>query len=218
MKTAARYAAPLLRKHRLTDTTIALHMQRPEGFSFEPGQRIRIYSGALARDYSLASAPGESELRLLVRVFPQGRLSPYLASLATGSEVCFDGPRGYFVFRNSGRLPVFVATGTGVAPFVAMCRSGVGGFICLQGARNEAGLFYGKALAGQAAHYVPCLSGGVTAAGRGFKGRVTDYLRRMPLEAACDFYLCGRQEMVHDAIEIIDDRFTEAHIHSEVFY
>lgn len=216
--TAAGFSAPLENRRWLTDTVVELALSRPAGFQFLPGQRIRIRQGPLERDYSLASAPQDPALRLLVRVFPHGRLSPHLSALSIGTEISFDGPLGYFVFQPSDRTPVFVATGTGVAPFVSMSRAGIGGFICLHGARTEAGLFYGKALAGQADRYVPCLSDAGASAGEGFKGRVTDYLSRMLAEGAYDFYLCGRQAMVHDAIAIIDERFFGAHIHSEVFY
>jgi ferredoxin-NADP reductase len=195
-----------------------LSFQRPAGFDFEPGQRIRIYHGSVERDYSLASGPEDSELRLLVRVFPDGRMSPYLNTLAIGSEIAFYGPMGYFIFRASDRTPVFIATGTGVAPFVSMCRAGVGGFICLHGARRESDLMYRAELHERAARYIPCLSRGSEGGEDGFQGRVTDCLAQLSTDPPYDFYLCGRQEMVRDALEIIDARFEGAHAYSEVFY
>jgi hypothetical protein len=33
-----------------------------------------------------------------------------------------------------------------------------------------------------------------------------------------DFYLCGRQDMIRDAIHIVDDRFGDSRIFTEAFY
>ena len=65
---------------------------------------------------------------------------------------------------------------------------------------------------------MPCLSSGGASDRGEFKGRVTDYLGRLPVDEAYDFYLCGRQAMVHDAVAIIDERFADPRIYSEVFY
>lgn len=212
------FKTPLVARKRLTDNTIELRLQRPAGFEFSPGQYIRLYHADLERDYSLASGPQESELRLIVRVFPQGRVSTYLSTVEIGQPFSFYGPMGYFVFRTSERTPVFVATGTGVAPFVAMSRAGLKGYICLHGAKDREGLLYRQDLEVNASRYVPCLTGSDTSDKSVFTGRVTAYLERLDTGRAYDFYLCGHQDMIHDAFGIIDERFAESHIHSEVFY
>jgi benzoate/toluate 1,2-dioxygenase reductase subunit len=202
----------------LTKNSIELRLERPSGFEFKPGQRIRICHANLDRDYSLASGPEDPELQLLIRVFPEGRVSTFLSTVKIGSPLSFYGPMGYFVFRTSDRTPVFVATGTGVAPFLSMCRAGVSGFLCLHGAKTSSELLYATELEKQAARYVPCISGGADPGGRDFAGRVTAYLEGSLVAGAYDFYLCGHQEMLRDAFAIIDEQFEEAHVHSEVFY
>jgi len=214
----AGFSVPLIHRQWVTDTVVELRFPRPAKFDFVPGQRIRLYHDALERDYSLASAPEDPELRLVVRVFPRGRVSTYLSTVEVGKPISFYGPMGYFVYGASQRTPVFVATGTGVAPFLSMCRAGVRGFICLHGAKNRAGLLYAAELEEQAARYVPCLSGGADPGGGDFAGRVTAYLEGSLVTSTYDFYLCGHQEMVHDAFAIIDERFEQAHVYSEVFY
>ena len=216
--TPAGFSTPLIHRQWLTDTVVELHFSRPDGFRFEPGQRLRICHDALERDYSLASAPGDPELRLLVRVFPEGRGSTYLSRVESGQPISFYGPRGYFVYRESPRTAVFVATGTGVAPFLSMCRTGVSGFICLHGAKDRAGLLHAAVLEKQATRYVPCLSSSADSSSSDFAGRVTDYLGGSLAPGDYDFYLCGHQEMIRDAFQIIDERFEQAHVHSEVFY
>ena len=213
-----RFKTPLLARKWLTDNTIELRLQRPEGFTFRPGQYIRLYLADLERDYSLASGPQESELRMIVRVFPRGGISAFLSTVEIGQPLSFNGPMGYFVFRASERTPVFVATGTGVAPFVAMSRAGLNGYICLHGAKDQQGLLYRRDLEERASRYVPCLTGSDQPDKSAFAGRVTTYLQRLDTGRAYDFYLCGHQDMIHDAFGIIDERFAESHIHSEVFY
>jgi len=134
--TPAIFSAVLLARRWLTDNSIELRLQRPKGFEFKPGQYIRLHHETLERDYSLASGPDDPELRLVVRVFPQGRVSTFLTAIADGTPLSFSGPLGYFIFQTSDRTPVFVATGTGVAPFVAMSRAGFKGYICLHGAKD----------------------------------------------------------------------------------
>lgn len=216
--TPAGFSVPLIHRQWLTDTVVELRLPRPANFDFVSGQRIRVYHGALARDYSLASAPEDPDLRLVVRVFPGGRVSTYLSTVEIGKPISFYGPMGYFVYRPTQRTLVFIATGTGVAPFLSMCRAGVNGFMCLHGAKNSAGLLYTAELAKQAAPYVPCLSGGAETDGKEFTGRVTDYLAGPMKAGDYDFYLCGHQDMIRDAFQIIDERFEQAHVYSEVFY
>ena len=84
------------------------------------------------RSYSLASAPEDPRLHLLVERLPGGEVSPYLTGeLRHGDVLELRGPiGGYFVWSavldretgsHDGRRPVqLVAGGAGVAPFLAM--------------------------------------------------------------------------------------------------
>jgi ferredoxin-NADP reductase len=216
--TPTRFSVPLRARRWLSENSIELHLARPAEFDFKAGQCIRLFHADLERDYSLAAAPQDPELTLVVRVFPRGRVSTWLSTVEIGQPIDFYGPMGYFVFQATERTPVFVATGTGVAPFVAMCRAGVRNYICLQGAKNASGLLYTAELKESAALYVPCLSAESDPGDKTFAGRVTGYLAAMETSRAYDFYLCGHQAMIRDAFGIIDDRFDDARIHSEVFY
>ena len=216
--TPVHFSVKLVARQWLTENCIELCLQRPAGFAFSPGQYLRLYHESQERDYSLVSGPDDPELRLVVRVFQRGHVSTFLSTVAAGMQLSFCGPMGYFIFHASDRTPVFVATGTGVAPFVAMSRAGINGYVCLQGAKGARDLLYRNILEMNAARYIPCLSKGTPAADQAFSGRVTARLKELDAGRTYDFYLCGRQEMIHDAIRVIDDRFPGSHIHSEVFY
>lgn len=86
------------------------------------GQYVGLRYGGHSRAYSLASSPTAGELEICVRRVPGGRLSPRLCEeLSPGDEVTVRGPRGDLVLDEpSDRDLVFLATGTGVAPFKGM--------------------------------------------------------------------------------------------------
>jgi ferredoxin-NADP reductase len=113
---------------------------------------------------------------------------------------------------------VFVATGTGIAPFCSMAGSGVNGFILLHGVATPEELYYRAFLQPQAAGYQPCLSESRPAAAGHFAGRVTDYLATQLPRRIYDFYLCGRRDMVRDATFVVDERFEGSLVYSEIFY
>jgi ferredoxin-NADP reductase len=77
------------------------------------------------RSYSIASAPGEAELRLTVERLDDGEVSPYLVDEVRAGDVFeLRGPiGGYFVWNaaTAGSL-LLVAGGSGVVPLVAMIR------------------------------------------------------------------------------------------------
>ncbi len=215
------HTGEVLSRRILSEKTFEMEVSRPPSFAFEAGQRITIQEGNTERDYSLASGPSDATLLLCIRHVKGGRLSPALADRETGARVHFTGPHGYFVFRSSARQPVFVATGTGIAPFVSMARAGCRGFMLLHGVQTTAELYYRDVFTGVAAAYLPCLSrASAQSQGRGspFRGRVTDFMETRLASGLYDFYLCGREEMIRDAIHIVDRRFPGSHVYTEIFY
>lgn len=214
------YRSRLLKRRRLSAGTVEIELERPPGFSFFPGQRIQLFRGQDAREYSLVSAPEDRSLLLCVRIVPGGLFTPWLASCPEGAEVSFSGPFGYFVYRPSPRPACFVATGTGIAPFVAMARSGLSGFSLLHGIRSLEDAYYRDAFEARAALYVSCVSGAVAPGlPHGvFPGRVTDYAERVLAGGPFDFYLCGNREMVRDMTRILDERFEGSRVFIEIFF
>ena len=211
------YTSELLQRSHLSAGTLELTYSRPRNFTFQPGQRIRLCDSDQERDYSLANAPPDPSLRLCIRVVPEGSFSKKLHSAAIGSHVSFTGPRGHFVFRSTKRPAVFVATGTGAAPFASMARANVQGFTMLHGVRSPDELIYPDLFQTAASAYIPCISGKPSAAYL-YPGRVTDYIEQQLPPGTYDFYLCGRREMVRDVTWLIDDRFSDSRIYTEIFF
>ncbi|WP_024334894.1 ferredoxin--NADP reductase [Desulfotignum balticum] len=206
----------LTRRMWLTDTVFELAFTKPNRLTWLPGQHIRFDFAGADRDYTPVSLPGDPLIRICVRKTGQGRFSDHLSRCPEGERFKISGPHGHFLYHPGETLDVFVGTGTGVAPFVAYASSGVSGFILLQGAKTFDELIYRNLLEPNSRQYVPCISRAPDA-GPVFHGRVTDFLKNRLPPDYYQFYLCGREEMIQDAMNIIDDKFSDAKVFFERF-
>lgn len=212
------FSTRIMARRRLSPKAFELSLLKPTGFTFTPGQRVRLKHGAVCRDYSVASAPAEETIRLCIQKVKRGLLSPQLADAPAGTPLTFTGPHGYFTFKPSPRPAVFVATGTGIAPFGSMAASGVVGFTLLHGVDQAEELYYRDLFQTRAAAYVGCLSGACPESAAHHAGRVTGYIENHLPRRAYDFYLCGRQDMVRDVTLLVDEGFQGSLVYSEVFH
>ena len=212
------YTTTIKARRWLSARTFELILTKPNGFEHIAGQRLSVRLDRVEREYSIASAPAEPDLRLCIRRVANGLVSESLASCDVGSRLKIGRPNGYFVFQPSSRQAVFAATGTGVAPFLAMAAAGVSGFVLLHGVRAADDLYYRDRLAPAAACYVACISGDHPVEKGFFQGRVTAYLQSRLKAGAYDFYLCGKGEMIREVILLVDDRFAGSRVFSEPFY
>ena len=212
------YLAEVKARHWLSAKTFELTIQCPKGFSFIPGQRLRIIHAHGERDYSLASGPDERDINLCIRLVERGSLSEFLSTCDLPTEIPVKGPYGYFSFKPSSRQPIFVATGTGIAPFCSMIRSGIGGFFLLHGVRQATERYYRDLIQPAARKYIACISNAGQSSQTLFEGRVTDYLAQHMPAGAYDFYLCGSRYMIRDVTRLVDRQFPNSLVYSEMFY
>lgn len=212
------YAAVLLKRQWLSDKSFEIILRLPPRFEFQPGQRICLILGQHERDYSIVSAPKEPEIALCIRCVAGGKLSALLSVADIGTSISVHGPHGYFTYKPSPRPAVFIATGTGIAPFCSMARSGICGFTLLHGVSLTDDLYYLALFQRAAKKYVPCLTQARKLPANAFAGNVVQYLQRQLEPQAYDFYLCGRMEMIRDATLLIDERFPESLVYTELFY
>ena len=205
------FEAPLRAVERLSDTSIAFTIDAPEGLAFLPGQYINIQVPGTdqRRSYSFSSAPGEAVLSFLVRDIPRGLMSTWLRETAApGSLMALVGPSGSFYLRDITRPLLFLAGGTGLAPFLSMLgkisASGASHPIHLvYGVTNEADLVELSRISAFAAEipgftFATC----VAAPGNAHKrtGYVTAFIEPAHLNGGeVDVYLCGPPPMV-DAV------------------
>jgi len=213
------HTSRILYRQWLTKDTFTLTLERPPAFHFQAGQRICLLTCEKARDYSLIPGDSYDQLTLLIRSVGDGVVSNHLSRCPLGTNLDFSGPSGHFIHRPSSRPVIFVATGTGIAPFVAMCRTGFKGFVLLHGVRHDDELYFQDLMESAALSYVPCLTGGPSSlSSHAFPGRVTDYLRGQFPNGDYDFYLAGRREMIAEVMDIVDHRFPSSRVYSEIFF
>ena len=215
-----RLASALVATHAIAPNILEVSMQRPAGFSFLPGQFVRFIMDGYQRDYTLVSHPDDDTIVFCMALIKGGRFSNTIVKARAGDRFQFSGPHGHFIFQSAAHQPVFVATGTGVAPFVAFCRSGVNSALLLHGVPNPDQLIYRHLLEPCLNTYVACVSRAFDASGRlkrAFAGRVTAYLETMLKPDAYDFYLCGQRAMIKDVTALIDDRFGGSRVFIENF-
>jgi CDP-4-dehydro-6-deoxyglucose reductase len=177
---------------------------------YTPGQFVSfsetVMGRSVTRAYSICSAPDGNRFELCLNRVREGLFSPWLFEIAPGGTVEMSGPLGFFVPKQPFRDSVFVATGTGVAPFRAFLQwapvSESGRQITLLfGARYPLGLVYRsefEALAGERAgfRFIPT----VTRPDSEYRGRIGWVLQHLDdaLDGRLDVdvYICGLRAMV----------------------
>jgi len=212
------FLAVLADRRWLAPGILEFRLRRPDGFTFIPGQFLRFTVNGVQRDYTMVSRPEAKTLDFCIAVVDGGRFSTEIQRARIGSRFQVSGPLGHFVYQGAGNPAVFVATGTGIAPFVALCRSGVKRAILLHGVRHPAGLIYRNILAPAVQPYVACIGTSSATAEDGiavYEGRVTDYLKSELAPVTYDFYLCGRRDMIRDATAVIDGQFGDSRLFIE---
>jgi len=97
----------------------------------------------------------------------------------------------------------WIATGTGIAPFVSMAKSGLAGAKRLvHGSRTLAGFHFRKYFTNLLADRYTCCSSQEEAQGV-FAGRLTEWLSRQSLPADQRYLLCGSAGMVVDVRDLL---------------
>jgi ferredoxin--NADP+ reductase len=180
----------------------------PRSHAFAAGQvvGISIDEGSEPRLYSIASGNTDDMIRLLYNIKPGGEMSPSLAELKAGDTLFVSEPFGSFY--GSATPAVFIASGTGVAPFVSMLRSGLDkDKMLIHGGRTLDSFYFSEELAAALGeeNYIRCCS---REKGPGiYEGRLTSYLRdQESLDPHRKYYLCGLAEMVVETRDLLIDK------------
>ncbi len=114
----------VLKKTPLNASAIELELEKPLNFTYKIGQFISVkVSEKNFRAYSLASHPNEYVLKVVAAVGHEGLGANYLKNINIDEEISFIGPSGRFFMADSPAPNIlFLATGTGIAPFIPMLR------------------------------------------------------------------------------------------------
>ena len=98
-----------------------------EPFGFEAGQYATLglvgHDGPklIQRPMSVSSSADDvSEYEFFIRLVDAGGFTPLLWERKVGDAINIKGPKGKFLLQDDGRRALFVASGTGLAPFISM--------------------------------------------------------------------------------------------------
>ena len=203
----------------LTEGTCFILFTR-EDIIFQAGQFLLLgLPGGDLREYSVFSRPHDDWLEILVRVIPDGVVSSQLAQLQPGDTIKIEGVQGSFMVPAdyAQKKFLFVATGTGLAPFHSI----VGTYPQLDyqlyhGVRYATECYVRTAFSAE--RYHACISGEAAVDGA-HTGRVTHHLRneRVPEDAEC--YLCGSCDMIYEMFALLQAKgIPRTQIHTETYY
>ena len=184
-------------------------------FGFVAGQWLSFRTNKpdgeeITRAYSIASPPGEdNRFALCLNRVQDGFMSNFLCDMKIGDNISCQGPFGDFILRPPLRDAMFIATGTGIAPFRSMLHWLLADPVrhqnkqlwLLFGNRTEGDIYYHEEFLRLARehvnfHYVPTLSRGAQE-WQGRRGYVQEHLPGI-VEGRADMhaYICGLDKMI----------------------
>jgi benzoate/toluate 1,2-dioxygenase reductase component len=213
----SRFAATVSRVEAHNDAAILLELDvEASAPVFLPGQYVNIDvpGSGQHRSYSFSSAPGESKISFLIKKIPGGVMSTWLESAQAGNKVELTGPLGSFYLRAVERPLLFLAGGTGLAPFLSMLE-----VLARANSQQKVHLIYGvtreldlvqvdaiDAYVASLPNFTYSTVVADTESTHPRKGWVTQH---MPAEAVndgdVDVYLCGPPPMVDAVRKHFDD-------------
>lgn len=96
----------------------------------------------VVRSYTPVSGDHQSRyFDLLIKTYPQGKISRHMSSLERGEKIRIRGPKGAFIYTsNMVRLFGMIAGGTGITPMLQIVREIVRG--CADGDKTEVDIIF----------------------------------------------------------------------------
>lgn len=233
-----RHTAVVSGKQQLSEKVFLFDLKIPDeaGIHFTPGQFINVTVGEnTRRQYSIASSPSHTNtIQLLVDIAPGGAGSIYFSNLKENETVEISAPMGKFGLHSLTGPIVFLATGTGLAPFKAMidylveqqekqkdqtCRS----IFLYLGFRYAKDIFWKDYLESLEVacnnFHLQIILSKPEDTWNGPRGHVQVCMNQKLLtNPNAHFYLCGGNTMVQGVLEYLrKQKISEDHIHFEPF-
>ncbi|XOJ84582.1 FAD-binding oxidoreductase [Methylophilaceae bacterium Uisw_099_01] len=210
---------PLENIEHLSKDTFKIRIKRPD-IEIISGQCFNIGLPGLQinREYSIYSAANSKYLDFLIRAVEGGRVSSALQKIKPGDLIEVDGAYGDFCLKdpmNSNQEYLFIATGTGIAPFHSFVTTWpTMNYKLLHGVRFTEECYHANVY--KEGSYIPCISKPAD----GSKGmRVTDYISDNEFSSNIQFYICGNRNMIIDTFEILHNKgISGDNITTEVFF
>jgi len=122
------YTVKVIELIQRTPSAATLRMDKPEGFTFKPGQwgyfTIEGDCGKVSRTLSFSSSPTEPHLEFTKRT-SDSDFCKNVKQLQKGNEVSFQGPMGNLIYEGSLDKVTFLAGGIGITPIRSILKNAV---------------------------------------------------------------------------------------------
>jgi Na+-transporting NADH:ubiquinone oxidoreductase subunit F len=206
---------------------LRIELIEPETIDFVPGQYIQLVAPAYGtnpepvyRAYSVSSPPSDNHaIELIIRLVPGGICTTWVfEQLNEGDEVKFNGPYGQFRLSDTDQEMVWIAGGSGMAPFWSIIRHMAEHDIqrkCtyLFGALSKQDLFLVDELREMEDKlpnftFIPALSKPAPEDDwDGETGLITEVAEKhIPDGSEAEAYLCGSGGMINAACEVLEKK------------
>jgi ferredoxin-NADP reductase len=241
------YNASLVRREDMTESLSYFWIKFDgDPTPFEPGQYmtigVMVDGKIIQRPYSVASPPveaGTSGYELYIRLVQGGMFTPLLWRMPLGQRMRMIGPKGKFMLApDDDRIHIFISSGTGNAPFVAMMKQALADgaprrAVFLNGVSYQHEIGYRDLLEGwersgeYPVTYVPTVSRASDPANASWTGRtgrveaiLEPVLDELGLSAANSVaYICGNPDMITAAEETLLARdYAPEQVHKELYW
>lgn len=199
---------------RPTSDIARVTLRTPPGrnLSYLAGQYIDVIRGAVRRSYSIANAPrADGTIELHIKRVIGGAMSAYWFKEARVDDLLrLEGPLGTFFQRSSTRPIVLFATGTGIAPAIAMLEAAAAASdsvrpttLLFWGNRTDSDIYWHPDAALDV-DFIPVLSRAMPdwQGARGWVQHVA--LARAAELAGADIYACGSPVMIEALQDALD--------------
>lgn len=200
------HPAVIVSKTMVSDIVMEIRLQTVD-MDFKPGQYVTVRFkddvGFFNRAYSIVGL-NDGILTLCVTLLSGGRGSSFITNYDVGSQVEITEPKGDFYLRDTSNPKVFVGTGTGLAPLIAMMESCPDVKKTLYfGQRKEKDLFYLERMAKIPNLDVHTCLDFADDDWTGLRGRVTEHFLNYPLTRDTEVYTCGSDPMMKGLQDIL---------------
>lgn len=229
------YTLTIKSKEDVAKGTVAFKLEKPEGFTFKPGQYMQVILSDDKSDshtFSIASAPHEEFLMFTTRVREESTFKARLVERGAGDSIIIEAPGGQFTLPKEDDVSVvFLVGGIGITPIRSMLKHEEHG-----GSTRPTALFYSNRTPEEAAflhelenlklknyHFIPTMTN-MSDSAEEWNGE-TGYITAEMVEKYIDdvtapmFYVVGPPGFVEGMISLLDsmENVPSTHVKSEDF-
>lgn len=211
-------------KHKILDIQITISgiitlIIEKKDLIFIPGDCMAIYTKkGDSRPYSIASGVNDEFLVFLIRHIPSGEVSSQIKKMKKGEGIYLSKPFGWFRPGNNqnNSKNIFFATGTGIAPFLS--------YVKTYPKNPPLKLFYGTRLNNDliGIKYFDKTNKYIAISQEKtnyHKGRITDFLKDIPISENINYYCCGNEKMINEIRGFLTNKgILNINIYNEVFF